>query len=531
MRWALLGLLSVAGCATARGAAGAAAAPVIGTADQVVRGCVGERCGELGRVFRVELGRGDRVLFRASSEEIDPVLVVTGPDAFRSRVDDAFADRRDAAMYVEAPARGTYVVEVQGATETQSGLFDLHSTYYGDEPPGDALALDGSIERTLPAGGLEWLHLEAEEGMLLRVRVTSDVIDPFVTVFAPTGRVFSNDDAYDTGASGDERRTDSTVQVAAPASGRYLVAIGAFDGLPGRHRVTTRARPPVRVDDDDAPPESGWAGPDASGRVHGLFVGIGAYPSAPLYGTADDATFLAEAFRAARLMREEDGAVLRDAEATREAVLSGVAAIARRARPEDVVVIFYSGHGEARPVSENDHEIDGLDETLVLVDGELTDTELVHALDAIDAGTLVLAVDACLSGGFADDFMQRPGRIGLFSSDADVLSHTAESHRAGGYLSVFLRRSVLGGADTRPRDGFLQAGELTDALYESFVTDHRRINPTGDLAPLQRLVVDRGSVRWDTVLWAYPRDEDGSLPPVPDLALESAEPSDVPGDP
>ncbi len=530
MRRALLSILLLAGCASARGnGAGAAHAPrTIGKDAAVVRGCIGEECGVLVNRFRIHLGRGDRVLLRAASDELDPVLIVSGPSGVRARVDDAFPDRRDAAVFVEASERGSYIVEVRGVSDAEEGLFDLHCTRYED-PPGAALSLDGTVDRQLPQGRLEWLHLRAEEGMLIRLRVTSADADPFVAVFAPTGRVYSNDDAYETGAEGDERRTDSTVRVAAPKTGVYLVAVGSYDGGPTHLRIATTMRPPVHVDDDDGPPATGWAGPRAMGRLYGLFVGIGAYPNAPLYGTADDASFLAEAFRAARLMRAEDQIVLRDAGATREALLSGIGTLVGRARPEDAVVVFYSGHGEARPAPEDGtEEVDGLDETLVLFDGELTDTELVRALDPIRASSVVLAVDACLSGGFADDFMRRPGRLGLFSSDDDVLSHTAEPHRAGGYLSHFLRRAVLGGADTRPRDGYLQAGELTDALYEGFLRDHRQINPGGEMQPLQRLVVDRGSMRWDEVLWAYPRDEDGTLPLVPDLALESRDPRRLP---
>lgn len=57
-----------------------------------------------------------------------------------------------------------------------------------------------------------------------------------------------------------------------------------------------------------------------------------------------------------------------------------------------------------------------------MIDGPLTDTEIATALDQVHAGTIILAIDACYSGGFADDFVRRPGRIVLFSSDEDVRS-------------------------------------------------------------------------------------------------------------
>lgn len=114
--------------------------------------------------------------------------------------------------------------------------------------------------------------------------------------------------------------------------------------------------------------------------------------------------------------------------------------------------------------------------------------------------------------------------MGLFSSDEDVLSATAEPHRAGGYLSWHLRRGVLGEADARPRDGMLTAGELGDYLLDGYVADHRVMNPPEELDRAQRLVVRRGGVGWDHLLWAYPRSADLALPALPDLPLTSPPP-------
>ena len=189
-------------------------------------------------------------------------------------------------------------------------------------------------------------------------------------------------------------------------------------------------------------------------------------------------------------------------------------------------MIFYSGHGNIQPVpaSGDPLEHDGLDETLVMVDAQVTDTEVVHEIDAIHAGTIILALDSCHSGGFADDFMTRPGRVGIFSSDDDVLSDTAEPRRAGGYVSWYLRRGVLGEADDKPHDGVLYLGELTDYLYEGFVRDDDLMNPPTSMGPAQHLLMRRGSVPWNAILWPYPRTEDLTLPLLPPVSLESSPP-------
>ena len=83
---------------------------------------------------------------------------------------------------------------------------------------------------------------------------------------------------------------------------------------------------------------------------------------------------------------------------------------------------------------------------------------------------------------------------------------------------------MLGEADARPRDGVLQAGELTDYLYAGFVADHQRMNRPGSNDPYQRLEAARGSVPWTQALWLYPRSPDGALAPVPAVPLTSAAP-------
>ena len=173
------------------------------------------------------------------------------------------------------------------------------------------------------------------------------------------------------------------------------------------------------------------------------------------------------------------------------------------------------------PVYPDGADIDGTDETIVLYDGSMTDDAVVALIDQITADVIILALDTCHSGGFARDFLTRPGRIGLFSSDEDVLSDTAEPLLAGGYLSYALRQAVLGHADAMPRDGALFAGELTDFMHRQFVAHHEHINPEGSHSPMQWLVARRGSVLWTDPLWLYPRSPDGSLRPVPDVRLDS----------
>lgn len=489
-------------------------------------------------VYTVDLAQGERVRLELHAG-FDAVLEVHGPDDLHAQNDDSFAGNTDSMLLFTAPEAGTYQVRAQSLRPRETGPYRLVATRAAREGEGRALPLDAptTASLTVPMAGAlagAWFRFEAQQGSSVRLRVTSAEFDTVATVIGPDGNSWTNDDANELGADGTERPLDSTLVVAAPRTGVYQLIVSSYGNRgTGAFRVVPTVRPPVVLPEGQAALADGFAGPDLRGRIVGVFAGVTAYQeSSQLYGCADDARLLAEALRASRLMDASAQQVLADAEATRAAFLAAIGQLAARARPEDLAIVFWSGHGNVQPAAPGDTvELDGTDETMQLFDGRLTDNEVVAALAQIRAGTIILAMDACHSGGFADDFVTGPGRIGLFSSDSDVLSDTAEPRRAGGYLSYWLRMGVLGAADARPRDGFLQAGELTDYLYQGFVRDHASMNPEASVAPLQRLVVARGSIPHTHALWAYPRNPTTlDLYDVPNNPLQSAPPPSEPAE-
>lgn len=487
--------------------------------------------GERFALYRLELEPGRRVRIRMRSAQVDPLLELTGPAGFRVANDDAFPDTLDAMLELVPEVAGTYLLRATTAGANDLGAFTLEVR---DEDPagrGDTLLLDRVQESTLGTPNVlgmpgRWLHFQVEAGTIVTLRVTSTAFDTLAMVIGPDGQRWANDDANDLGPDGTERGLDSTVTFAAAQDGVYQLVVMAYGGQgAGMFRVRSRLRPPPRLAADGSRPD-GLAGPEGGGRVLGLFAGITEYDGqGDLYGCADDARLLGEAFTASHLQAKSEQTLLTDAQVTRDAFLAGARSLVQEARPEDVVVIFYSGHGgQVARTPSSTGELDAFDETLILRDGVVTDDELSAALEGLRAGTLILALDSCNSGGFARDLIDRPGRMGLFSSDEDVLSDTAEPRQAGGYLSWFLRRGVLGEADARPRDGVLMAGELGDYLHDGFVRDNALMNPPGSLDPAQRLILQRGSLAWGHLLWAYPRSASGQRLPMPDLPLTSAPP-------
>lgn len=85
-------------------------------------------------------------------------------------------------------------------------------------------------------------------------------------------------------------------------------------------------------------------------------------------------------------------------EGTRENVIHQIKTLSQKAEPDDLVFIYYSGHGGQVPDQTGDEE-DGMDETWCLYNGQLIDDEL-HALwGDFKKGTRIIVIsDSCHSG-------------------------------------------------------------------------------------------------------------------------------------
>ena len=192
--------------------------------------------------------------------------------------------------------------------------------------------------------------------------------------------------------------------------------------------------------------------------------------------------------------------LLTNAQATRASVTSAIQRVAAQAGPDDVFLFFFSGHGVQHPTT-SDRELDGQSEHLVLRDGEISDVELARMLGNVRARLSLVVLDACFSGGFAREVVNRPGVMGVFSSEEDLTSMVADRFQAGGYLSHFLRTGLAGRADENG-DRLVTAGELATYLRRQFRSEVHGVEAeTSDgQRNYQNLVIDRGGVQVDDVV-------------------------------
>ncbi len=140
-------------------------------------------------------------------------------------------------------------------------------------------------------------------------------------------------------------------------------------------------------------------------RGHALLVAVAAYPKvSPLPpAVINDAREVTAVLTSLAHCGYDPRNVttLLDSQATLEAIRRELGALANRAKPDDIVMIFFSGHG-ARLGNPNDP-----DSALIPFDCDpsdvsatvLLETEFSSLLAGIKAQRLVVFVDACHSGG------------------------------------------------------------------------------------------------------------------------------------
>lgn len=257
----------------------------------------------------------------------------------------------------------------------------------------------------------------------------------------------------------------------------------------------------------------GWPPVVGAGKIHALVIGIDAYQSQggelmDLMGAVNDAQDIAAALRelGAATVR-----VLLNEEAHRTAVLENWEALQKGARPGDLLIMTFAGHGAQEPERTPGSERDGMDEVMVLGGFRTTaphnfqrimDDEWRHLIAAASDYTVMTVFDACHSGTMTRSLATgwnvgraRFGNYGPITSDQlppppaedrvvsqpelwpheiyigatrdDLVVHEIQIEgRDRGVLSYQFARALRGAADLN-RDGVITRGELARFIDEN----------------------------------------------------------------
>jgi hypothetical protein len=456
---------------------------------------------------------GQLVDVRLNAADHDAYVQINGPDGFTAANDDDPDNGLNSRIVVRLPATGRYTILATSYAPRETGAYTLaiseaaagtavtegsrSRSRRADGPPDPVIQLGSNQGGTLANGDerlgsgefVDSYRFQGRRGQRVAISVESGAFDTYAILYTPDGAQIDNDDRT-------PGNTNALIERVLPADGEYRLSVTSYrPGETGAYQlsVTESAGPPRIANVQGGP------------RVFGVFVGISDYGGTgnnDLAFTDDDATDLAAALRQQGVLNPAS-VVLTNAEGTVEGIRNAVARVGQQAGPNDLFMFFYSGHGQQEDTAVSATEPDGRNETLAVIDGSITDDQLAEWLRPIRARMTMVILDSCYSGGFGRDIVNRPGVMGIWSSEEDLTSLVAERFRAGGYLAHFLRAAFAGEADLNG-DRVIDTGELTTFVRRGMVRSdvgELEAETREGIANYQYITVDRGGVMLDDVVF------------------------------
>jgi uncharacterized caspase-like protein len=233
-----------------------------------------------------------------------------------------------------------------------------------------------------------------------------------------------------------------------------------------------------------------------TGEGYALLIGIADYqdPNIPdLEYTKNDVILLGSTLIGHLGFSSDRVIPLLDRAATKQAIENEINRIAEYAEADDLVLIYFSGHGSYGSDLDGD-ETDGTDEYILPWDtiyGKLytaiPDDLFGYWIRRIRSQKILLAFDSCYSGGAAKGTrsfqmmkgttkaqpqdsvvsdVSRDGVAVLTASKADQLAQESEHLDHGhGVFTYFLCKALAGGADLN-HDSVISISELYEGVYE-----------------------------------------------------------------
>jgi hypothetical protein len=496
--------------------------PIEGRQASLSEGDATEADGRYIDWYDVECPQGELLMAQINSDAFDTFLVVEDPHQSREENDDFEGSTSISRIETNAFEAGIYRVGVSSFQQGETGGYELmisRAPGYVPTPVEGSQELtaefDGTEAEGAGIGFLDGYSVQAQKDAIVIVSLNSEAVDTFLKIKGPGGFSESNDDV--------PGGTNSRLAFRVVDPGTYYITATTFaNGEIGSYTID--------FDLNASKYEAGdWAVAEG-GQVYGVFAGIAEYSdSDALPFCDDDARRVATAFRRNFDMAEDGSKLLMNEDATIAAVESALTDVVNRAGPKDMVVFFYSGHGNRLADDNGDaNDPDGIDESLSVYDGDILDDRFSEIFAECKAHTVLVVLDSCFSGGFARDFVSQPGRVGLFSSEGDCLSMTAEELKSGGYLSRFFLDGITNHRDEADgnSDRMLTMHEITFYVQQRFAEalQHQRrgtpsrLFPGGDIDPLenfgfQRVICDRGAISPNLILLDWNPDAEEESPP------------------
>lgn len=261
---------------------------------------------------------------------------------------------------------------------------------------------------------------------------------------------------------------------------------------PGDNELRAVAFNRARVESDPATATVRFGGGTASASLYVLSVGVNEYKNAKYnlnYGRPDAQAIAKELkAKAGRIFKKIEVSELYDRAVSAEAVVHALEAIAAKARPIDVFVFYFAGHGTMSEGSDAappefflvPHDVTALyGDDAQLAAHALSAGKIRAALTAIAAQKQLILLDACQAGGALDAFAMRGAQeerallqlarsAGIVVMAATGSQQLASEVKALGHgvFTYALIEGLRGAADGAPKDGKITVKEL-----EAYLSD------------------------------------------------------------
>ncbi|MEG4291953.1 trypsin-like peptidase domain-containing protein [Microcoleus sp. C2C3] len=191
-------------------------------------------------LYSFEGKAGQQITIEMKSEEIDPYLILLGPNQRGIAQDDDGAGSKNARITVRLPADGTYTLVANSYEASESGAYTLELKASATEPSRAILQEEGALVAggpVLPSDNSLYREytFEGRAGQSVAISLESTDFEPYVAIIGPDDQLLAQND------EGSDSTKNAFVTVTLPATGRYRVIVNAYDAS-GRGRYTLTVR-------------------------------------------------------------------------------------------------------------------------------------------------------------------------------------------------------------------------------------------------------------------------------------------------
>jgi Bacterial pre-peptidase C-terminal domain. len=191
-------------------------------------------------LYSFEGKAGQQITIEMKSQEIDPYLILLGPNQRGIAQDDDGAGSKNARITVRLPADGTYTLVANSYEASESGAYTLELKASATEPSRAILQEEGALVAggpVLPSDNSLYREytFEGRAGQSVAISLESTDFEPYVAIIGPNDRLLAQND------EGSDSTKNAFLSVTLPATGRYRVIVNAYDAS-GRGRYTLTVR-------------------------------------------------------------------------------------------------------------------------------------------------------------------------------------------------------------------------------------------------------------------------------------------------